>query len=113
MNNSNLSQEVHILHADMCSALADPCRILILYALSEAPHTVNELAAKVGSSQPSTSRHLKLLRERGIVSATRQGANVAYSLIDPRLIQALDLLRAAMRDGLTRRANLMESISDL
>ncbi len=112
MNQSNLSQEVHILHADMCSALADPCRILILYALSETPHTVNDLAAKVGASQPTTSRHLKLLRERGIVTAARQGANVAYTLIDNRLIEALDLLRAAMRDSLTRRANLMDSITE-
>jgi ArsR family transcriptional regulator len=73
---STLSQEVSQLHADICSALADPTRILILYLLAEAPHTVNELTAKLNTSQPTTSRHLKVLRERGLALASRQGQSV-------------------------------------
>ena len=102
-----LSQEVSQLHADICSALADPTRILILYLLAEAPHTVNELTAKLNTSQPTTSRHLKVLRERGLVRAIRQAQNVEYSLNDPRIIEALDLLRAVLRDTLSQRANLI------
>ncbi len=104
---SSLSQEVTQLHADICSALADPRRILLLYALSEHPYTVNDLAATIGISQPATSRHLKLLRERGLVNAERQGMNVEYSLSDTRLIEALNLLRAVMRDSINHRASLV------
>jgi len=107
MQNPLLTQEVTRLHAEICSALADPCRILIIYALAEKPHTVNELAGAMGFSQPTTSRHLKILRDHGLVSAVRQGANVEYSLSDHTLIDALDLLRAIMRDTLTRRASLV------
>lgn len=105
----NLSQEVHQLHAGLCSALADPWRILLLYTLHESPYTVNDLAARLGLSQPTTSRHLKILREQGLVRATRQGANVEYSLVDDRLIQALDLLREVLRDRLQYNARLLES----
>lgn len=105
-----LTQEVTRLHAEICSALADPNRILMLYALAEKPYTVNELANNLGLSQPTTSRHLKILREHHLVNTIRQGVNVEYSLSDPRLIEALDLLRAILRDNLTHQASLvMES----
>lgn len=107
MDTSQLAQEVTRLHADVCSALADPTRILLLYALSERPHTVGELSAQLTLSQPATSRHLKVLRERGLVSATRHAQNIEYALNDRRIIDALDTLRAVLRDGLARRAQLV------
>jgi ArsR family transcriptional regulator len=109
MNNPNLHEEITRLHADMCAGLADPNRILLLYALAEKPHCVNDLAIEVGLSQPAASRHLKVLRESGLVRAVRQGPNVEYYLADNRLIDALNILRAVLRDRITYRAELMES----
>jgi len=109
---SPLEQEVNYLHAEICAGLADPKRILILYALSEKPSNVNELASYLGLSQPMVSRHLKVLRERGMVHALRMGASVEYSLADQRLIEALDLLRSVLRDHLSHRAQLIDSISE-
>jgi len=109
MESSTLSQEVNEMHAEICSGLADPTRILLLYALAEGPHNVSELAELVGVTQPTASRHLKLLRERGMVRAARQGPAIEYSLSDSRLIEALDLLRAVLRDRISYRASLIES----
>jgi len=105
-----LEQEVNQLHAEICAGLADPKRILILYALSEKPCNVNELAVSLGLSQPMVSRHLKVLRERGMVQANRLGASVEYSLADQRLVEALDLLRSVLRDHLSHRAHLVEAL---
>ncbi len=113
MEISPLRQEVTNLHADVCSALADPTRILILYALSDRPYNVNDLASTLGVPQPTASRHLKVLRDRNLVTATRQGTNVEYVLADHRLIEALDLLRGVMRDRISQRANIvMEDITE-
>ncbi len=109
MNNPFLHEEITQLHADMCSALADPNRILMLYALAEGPHCVNDLATEVGLNQSTASRHLKVLRERGLVRAVRQGPTVEYSLMDLRLIDALNTLRAVLRDRITYRAGLMDA----
>ena len=106
-NFSNLSLEVNQLHAGICSALADPTRILILYLLSEQAYSVGELTVLLNTSQPTTSRHLKILRERGLVRSNRQAQTVEYSLNDPRIINALDLLRAVLRDTLSQQANLI------
>jgi len=109
--NTLLETEINDLHAHICGGLADPKRIMILYTLAEAPQTVNDLAAAVHMPQRSVSRHLRVLRERGMVLATRQGQSVEYRLADLRLIQALDILRVVLRDNLAHRANLAESLS--
>lgn len=103
-----LAQEISQLEADFCFALSDPTRLLMIYALSDGPRNVTELSNELEIIQPTASRHLKVLRDRGLVTAVRQGTTVTYHLADPRLIQALDLLRVVMRDRLTYRAGLME-----
>jgi len=113
MNNPTLTQEVSQLHADICSALADPKRILMIYALAERPRSVNDLADELGLSQPATSRNLKVLRERGLVVSLRQGTTLEYRLTDLRLVDALNMLRTVLRDRLTYNANLMESVNEL
>ena len=108
-----LAQEVSQLEADLCFALADPTRILILYALDEQPRNVTELTIELGSTQPTTSRHLKILRDRGLVNTVRQGTTITYQIADKRLIQALDLLRSVLRDRIAHNANLMDEINGL
>jgi ArsR family transcriptional regulator len=110
MVNPTLKQEITQLQADFCAALSDPTRIFILYALNERSQNVTELTNELGIPQPTTSRHLKVLRERGLVYTERQGTVITYHLVDQRVIQAMDLLRSAMRDGLTQRANLVNEL---
>lgn len=109
MTTADLHQEVTQLHADLCSALADPRRILLLYAMAEESRNVSDLAESIGISQPAASRHLKILRDRGLIHPVRQGASVEYNISDPRLIDALDLLRDVLRDRLTYRASLIKT----
>ena len=106
-----LEEEINQLHAEICAGLADPKRILILYALHEKACNVNELVELLGLSQPMISRHLKVLRERGMVITNRIGATVEYSIADERLIQALDLLRAVLGSKLKSQAALADSLS--
>jgi ArsR family transcriptional regulator len=111
MISPGLSEEITVLHADICSALADPNRILILYALHEKPTNVSDLAAALNISQPTASRHLNILRERGLVAAQRDGQSVIYSLLDERVIQALDLLRSVLANKLKNQAALANGVT--
>ncbi|MBL8078833.1 MAG: winged helix-turn-helix transcriptional regulator [Anaerolineales bacterium] len=108
MVSPTLQQEITQLEANFCAALSDPSRLLILYALNEGPRNVTELANELGLNQPTTSRHLKVLRERGLVTTVRTGTVITYHLSDARLIQALDIMRSIMRERLAYQANLME-----
>lgn len=100
------SHEISQLEANLFSAFADPTRLLILYALHEQPRNVTELAENIGVTQPTTSRHLKILRDHELVHTTRQGVFITYALTDPRLIEALDILRSVLLDNLASKANL-------
>jgi len=111
MVSSTLVQEITQLHADFCSALADSTRLLILYSLADGSHNVSELTQELGQPQPTISRHLKILRDRGLVVALRQGTMVQYSLTDGRVIEALDILRSIMRDGIHKRASFIEEVA--
>lgn len=106
-----LEREANLLHAHVCQALADPKRILILYALAEKPRYVSELADFLSLPQPTVSRHLKVLRERSLVTTERDGATVYYSLHDKRVVEALDLLREMLADELAQQAQLAQAIS--
>jgi DNA-binding transcriptional ArsR family regulator len=108
---SRLREEILVLHANICEGLADPTRILILYTLDEKARNVTELAAALGVSQPTTSRHLKMLRNRGMVIAERKAQAVVYSLTDRRVIEALDILRAVLADGLHSQGKLASSVT--
>ena len=108
MVTQTLQQEISQLEANFCSALSDPNRLLILYTLNEGPRNVTELTNELNINQPTASRHLKVLREHGLVYTTRQGTSITYDISDKRLIQALDLLRSVMRDRLAYQAGLME-----
>jgi len=109
--NKSFENEINQLHAEICAGLADPNRIMILYALSQSPRNVTELCNELDMPQPLISRHLKILRERGMVTTERRGTIIVYSLSDRRLVEALDLLRAAMRDMLAKRAELVEALT--
>ncbi len=102
----SLPQEVSLLHAQICQGLADPKRILLLYALSRGPRRVTDLAKALGLPQPTVSHHLKILRERGLVVVEREGVAAYYSLADRRVLDALDLLRAVLADLLEQQADL-------
>jgi ArsR family transcriptional regulator len=101
-----LIQEINRLHAEICGGLSDPRRIAILYTLADGARSVMEVAESLELPQPTISRHLKILRERGMVVAERHGTTVLYTLSDKRIIRALDLLRQVLNDNLTRNAHL-------
>jgi DNA-binding transcriptional ArsR family regulator len=55
------------------AAIADPTRREILDALAAGPRTAGEIAARFDASRPAISRHLRLLRESGLVTQEAEG----------------------------------------
>ncbi len=108
MIDKSLELEVDLLHERVCSALSDTTRIMILYLLAEREMYVNEIAEALDAPQSTISRHLKVLRERKLVNTERQGTAVLYSLMDERIIQALDLMRSIMSEQIQAQAQITQ-----
>lgn len=110
---NRLREEIIRMHAQLCSGLADTNRIMILYTLNNQESNVSDLAELLNIPQPTVSRHLKILRERGMVDSQRDGQSVVYSVSDQRIIEALDLLREVMADNVENQASLMRSVNTM
>jgi DNA-binding transcriptional ArsR family regulator len=76
--------------ATALQALSTPSRLLILARLREGPCAATELAAAVGMEQSACSHQLRLLRNLGLVTGTRQGRSVVYALHDHHVAALLD-----------------------
>lgn len=78
------------------AAVADPHRRAVLDLLRERPCAVGELQNALGFSQPATSKHLKVLREAGLVSVRVDAQRRIYA-IDTKPIEELDFWLAPYR----------------
>jgi ArsR family transcriptional regulator len=102
-------EELQILHRNICQAVGDPKRIQILYALHDAPRSVNALAEDLDMPQPTVSRHLGILKQRSIVCWAREGGSSIYRLTDDRIITVLDSMRSMAHDLLQMQVSHLDS----
>ncbi|MCU0519142.1 MAG: metalloregulator ArsR/SmtB family transcription factor [Anaerolineae bacterium] len=100
-------EEVLLLHRYVCEGIADPKRLMLLYYVADQPRNVSELTELLDVPQPTVSHHLRILRERGLVVAERDGTSIFYSLGDPRIVEAIQILRAYVADLMNDRASVV------
>jgi DNA-binding transcriptional ArsR family regulator len=87
-------------------ALADPTRRTIVELLADGDRSAGQLAAQFETSRPAVSRHLRVLREQGLVQAREDGRRRIYSL-DPAPLAELDEWLARYRSFWTNRLDAL------
>ncbi|MCE0765502.1 metalloregulator ArsR/SmtB family transcription factor [Pseudonocardia kujensis] len=89
------------------AVLAEPTRRRILDLLRERPRLVGEIGAELGLSQPGTSKHLRVLREAGLVEVQPEAQRRRYALRAEPLAE-LDAWLAPYRRFWDRRIDALE-----
>lgn len=92
----SIAHELNQLHASVCKGLADPKRLLIINVLRNGEMSVGEICEELDLPQANVSQHLAIMRERGLVTARKDGQFVFYSLTTMKIVEAVDLLRQVM-----------------
>ena len=90
------------------AALADPTRRRIVELVGERERSAGEIASHFATSRPAVSRHLRLLREHGLISERREGQRRLYSL-DPAPLADLDAWLDRYRRFWTNRLDALET----
>jgi DNA-binding transcriptional ArsR family regulator len=78
------------------SALSDQTRCRIIEILTAGPAPVHELANAFAISRPAISRHLRVLKEAGVVAEVRKGRENLYALRPEKLGKAIDWIEAML-----------------
>ena len=66
--------------AELHQILSNPSRLMILRSLAEQALSVGELAEQIGASLQNTSQHLRLMKDKGVLEARRDGQTVFYQI---------------------------------
>ena len=103
------NRHMYELHARICQTLSNPKRLEIIDRLRENELPVISLAELLNISQANLSQHLAIMREKGIVTARREGLNVYYKLSNPKITQACDLMRQVLLEHLEACGELAET----
>ena len=105
--------EVFQRQAELCKALGDAKRLMILHHLRHEEKSVGELCEALGVNQSNMSQHLAVLRRAGVVTCRRQGNSVYYSLANPRVGEACDMVRQVLVEQIEGSHELADRISRL
>jgi ArsR family transcriptional regulator len=92
----------HKFKAKVFAALADSARLEILEFLRDGEKCVCEIIPHLNLIQPVVSRHLKILKDAGIVRCRRDGTKRMYSIVDPRIHNIVDNLTPDLISVLTK-----------
>lgn len=93
----------HRFKAKIFNALSDPVRLEILEYLRAGEKCVCEIIPHVGLIQPVVSRHLKILKDCGLVKHKKIGNRRLYSLTEPKILDIVDNLTPELIDALSKR----------
>lgn len=98
--------------ADPFEALGDPQRRAIVELLSAGQRSVREIADALPISRPAVSRHLRLLKNAGLVVEEPHGTRRIYRLHDDGITAVQEYLNRVWRDAATRFRLFAENTDD-
>ena len=89
--------------AKIFNALSDPVRLEMIEFLRGGEKCVCEIVPHVDMIQPVVSRHLKILKECGLLKYRKEGNRRLYSVADLRIFEIIDAVDSDLVDALTKR----------
>jgi DNA-binding transcriptional ArsR family regulator len=89
--------------AKIFKALSDPVRLQILNFLRDGEKCVCEIIPHVGLIQPVVSRHLKILKNSGLLKDKKDGTRRIYSVTDNRIFTIVDDISAELAEKITNQ----------
>ena len=97
------TQEMAARQAAVCGVFGNAKRVLILWALMEQELCVSEIALTIKASLQSTSQHLRLMEDKGILVSRRERQKVYYRIADHDLMKDCRLFLQAREGSLAQK----------
>ena len=96
--------------AEMCKVFSNPTRLEILNLLRGKEMSVTMLIGKTKLSQANISQHLAIMKYKGIVSSKRDGKNIYYKIVNPKIAKAFDIIREVLAEKLMKNKKMAKKL---
>ncbi len=103
-----MEDQIYAYHAEMCKVFSHPKRLELINILHDKEMSAGEVGERLGLTPANLSQHLTMMRERRILASRKEGNIVYYRIVNPRLIEALDLLREILFEQIRQDAVLIQ-----
>ena len=104
---TEVSDELLEIQAKYCATFSSAVRLRIMLILHEGEVSVGEIASQVGIAIQAISQHLRLMKDRNVVSSRKQGREVFYRITNDKFVLACDLIREALIEEAKKKNRIM------
>jgi ArsR family transcriptional regulator len=101
------TQDIYILHAEFCGALANDKRLKILHLIGEKECPVGEIAHQLDISPSNVSQHLRIMRGAGVVTSRKEGTQIYYSASSRKFVEGYRLIREGLAEVHSLKSNVL------
>ena len=105
------SHELRRIQAEACKSFHNPKRLLILEILGNQEISYMELLRLTGFEKVTLTQHVSLMRRKGIIRARRAGGNLLFSVSNPKIIQAMNIMRDVVLDRIREESDLLSVVA--
>jgi DNA-binding transcriptional ArsR family regulator len=103
-------EKVYELHADLCKIFSNAKRLEIINLLNDKEMSASELVERIGLSKANLSQHMSVLKSKGVILTRREGVNIYYRIVNPKIIQACHLIKEVLFEQFQEKGKIVSSL---
>lgn len=92
------ADDIFALQSEFCSIFQNAKRLKILWRLGESEMTVTRIAGEAGISLSNASQHLRVMKDRRIITSRKEGQRIFYRITNGKFIQGSELIRQGVAE---------------
>ena len=92
------ADDIFGLQAEFCSIFQNAKRLKILWCLSQGEKAVTQISEEVNVSLSNVSQHLRIMKDRRIITARKEGQKIYYRITNEKFIQGPTLVRQGVTE---------------
>jgi ArsR family transcriptional regulator len=108
--NGDEMESIFKLQADVCKIFANDKRLEIINLLKNREMSTGDIMRETGLSKVNISQHMNILKSKGVIMSRREGQQLFYSIANPKIIQACNLMREVLIEQHLARAKAVSRL---
>jgi len=110
MNNNE--SDIFTLHSEFCRILANEKRLRIMWLLEEGQRSVGEISEILNIPYTNISQHLRIMKNHGAVTSTKNGHQVYYSIANRKFIEGCKTIREGIMETFAEKIKIFSEDTD-